>query len=397
VLFGIAAIPMLYYLGAAVTSRVEAGAAAAILTVSYHHVWFSQNARGYTALLFLALLSTFALVRWLGGGRRAWLLLYGAAVAAGCYAHLSMVLVCVSHAIACAADALLHGSRSRAAAEWRTLAAAFMGTGAFTGLLFAPMVLDVATSLAAEATSPETASESLWIAIRAAIGGLQVGFGTLWGIAAAAVVFGAGVWSFLRQRPVVALLFLLPLPVVLFSTLAMDRPVRPRFVFFAIGFVLLVTLRGAASVGAWLARFVPRTVSPNQAAAIATAVVALGAIAMSIASLPYGYRYPKQDYTGAAAFVEGAKGDADVVAAVGELAAFPMLRYLGKPWQRVDTGDQLRRLRAHDAPVWVIYTMPVYIESGQPALWRMLQDECEPMRDFEGTVAGGTISVRRCP
>ena len=33
-------------------------AAAGLLTVSYHHVWFSQNARAYTALLFFTLIAT---------------------------------------------------------------------------------------------------------------------------------------------------------------------------------------------------------------------------------------------------------------------------------------------------------------------------------------------------
>lgn len=72
-LFGVATIPLLYGLGRLVTSRVESGAAALILTVSYHHIWFSQNARGYTAVLFLVLLSTYALLRWLDERRPSFL------------------------------------------------------------------------------------------------------------------------------------------------------------------------------------------------------------------------------------------------------------------------------------------------------------------------------------
>src|SRR5919106_3235672 len=51
VLFGVLTIPIIFALGLVVTNRLEAGAAALILTVSYHHIWFSQNARGYTLLL----------------------------------------------------------------------------------------------------------------------------------------------------------------------------------------------------------------------------------------------------------------------------------------------------------------------------------------------------------
>src|SRR5262245_3001296 len=51
-LFGIGAIAMTYVFGCAVTSRSESLLTSALLTVSYFHIWFSQNARGYTGLQF---------------------------------------------------------------------------------------------------------------------------------------------------------------------------------------------------------------------------------------------------------------------------------------------------------------------------------------------------------
>jgi mannosyltransferase len=48
----------LYLLGRKLWDRRIAFAGAALLTVSYHHVWFSQNARGYSALLLFAVWST---------------------------------------------------------------------------------------------------------------------------------------------------------------------------------------------------------------------------------------------------------------------------------------------------------------------------------------------------
>jgi Dolichyl-phosphate-mannose-protein mannosyltransferase len=49
--FGIASVGALYGLAREVTDRGEALLTAALLAFSYHHVWFSQNARGYTGLL----------------------------------------------------------------------------------------------------------------------------------------------------------------------------------------------------------------------------------------------------------------------------------------------------------------------------------------------------------
>ena len=178
----------------------------------------------------------------------------------------------------------------------------------------------------------------------------------------------------------------------------LNRPIFPRFLFFAIGFVLLVTVRGASSVGTALAALTTtRPAAPQIGATIMVALIALGALVLSARSLPYGYRHPKQDYAGAVAFVERTRNDSDLVAVIGETGARPVLDYLDKPWHRVNAGSDLRLLRQHGAPVWLVYTFPAYIQSGRPDLWRTLLDECAEIGEFEGTVAGGTISVRRCP
>ena len=394
-LFGIAAIPMVYLVGVAVTNRREAGAAALILTVSYHHIWFSQNARGYTALLFCVLVSTFALIRWFDTGRRAFLLLYALLTAIGAYAHLTMVLVSLSQALACSLDWLMNGRASRARTEWKPLAGAFIGAGLLTVLCYAPMLMDVSSFFTTQTATRTEVATPRW-AILAAIRGLQVGFGTLWAIALGACVFTAGAWSYFRQKPTVAFLFLLPLPVTVLLALAMNRPIFPRFLFFATGFLLLVSVRGAAYTAGAVARFAPGTLAPQRAATAAIAVLTLAAVAVSVRSLPYGYRYPKQDYTQAVAFVEQSKGTGDPVAVIGETTATPVRRYLGRSWLQIDDVRQLRELRANDNPVWIVYTFPAYIAAGHPELWKTLQEECDEVREFEGTVAGGTISVRRC-
>ena len=63
VIFGVAGIWALYRLGMYVANRREALLAAGLVALSYHHVWFSQNARGYTGLMFFTLLSSWLLLR----------------------------------------------------------------------------------------------------------------------------------------------------------------------------------------------------------------------------------------------------------------------------------------------------------------------------------------------
>lgn len=395
-LFGVAAIPMLYVLGTAVTSRREAAAAALVLTVSYHHIWFSQNARAYTLLLFCVLVSTHALVRFLEGGRGSALVLYAVVTALGAYAHLTMVIVSVGQAVACGVGGMWWDPSGRVRREWRSLAASFVAAGGLTLLLYAPMLTAMDSFLEPAATvEASPAATSFGAALSSAMQGLRVGFGSLWGIALAAAIAVVGAYSLVRARTVVALLLLLPAPLTVCAAVALQRPIRPRFVFFAAGFALLLGLRGAAVLGRLLSAWTGRLPPAAAASAMVTAVT-VGAVVLSVGSLPYGYRLPKQDYAGAVRLVEQSRRDGEVVAMIGETTATPIGRYLGRSWERVDTHEDLQALRAGNVPVWVVYTFPSYIQTGRPLLWEMLRDQCVHIADFDGTVSGGSVSVRRC-
>jgi uncharacterized membrane protein len=65
--FGVASLAAMYFFARMVTGRIESLLATALLTFSYHHVWFSQNARGYTGLLLFTLLASGFFVRLVAG------------------------------------------------------------------------------------------------------------------------------------------------------------------------------------------------------------------------------------------------------------------------------------------------------------------------------------------
>src|SRR5262249_45426613 len=97
VIFGVACIPALYWFAARIVDRREAILAAALLAVAYHHVWFSQNARGYTGLMFWNLLGS---ALFLDGVRkksaRAWIL-YGIFGAAAIWTNLTAGFTIAAH------------------------------------------------------------------------------------------------------------------------------------------------------------------------------------------------------------------------------------------------------------------------------------------------------------
>jgi mannosyltransferase len=394
-LFGVAAIPALYLVGTTVTSRLESLLAASILTVSYHHIWFSQNARGYTLLLLCVLLATYFLLRWLAGGGTANLAAYAVVAALGAYTHLTMVFVSVTHAAVCAFDLYRRRASPTARADWRPLAAAFIGAGVLTVLFYAPMLTDVQAFFTNERGSGTEVATPIW-ALLEAIQGLKLGFGTAWAVGVGALVFGTGMWSYLRLNTTALLLFLLPVPVTFGLAVAMGRPIFPRFALFAMGFVLLVTVRGASVLGRWSAAPFAGAATARRAGAAAAAAMTFALVALSLRSLPYGYRYPKQDFAGAVAFVEQNREAADLVAVIGVTGAVPVRDYLQRSWPRVDRGSELQKLRLNGRQVWVLFTFPTYIETGQPDLWTMLHEECVEVAEFDGTVAGGSITVSRC-
>ena len=79
VAFGVATVPAVYALARVALRPREALLAALILATSYTHVFFSQNSRGYAALVFWTAVATWLLMRALAGDRgRDW---WGFAVA----------------------------------------------------------------------------------------------------------------------------------------------------------------------------------------------------------------------------------------------------------------------------------------------------------------------------
>ncbi len=97
--FGIASIWALFLVGRRLIGEKEALFACALMTVSYHHIWFSQNARGYMGLLFFTTLATWL---WLEAmDRNSWgpWMGYSVSIALGMWIHMTIVFVAATHAL----------------------------------------------------------------------------------------------------------------------------------------------------------------------------------------------------------------------------------------------------------------------------------------------------------
>lgn len=391
VLFGVATVPALWLLGRAVASRGEALAAAALLAVSYHHVWFSQNARGYTAVAFFAVVGAWLLVRGVATGSRRDFVAYGLTAALAAYTHLTMVFVSIGHAAALGLFALTRANTQERSAILRDAPLGFVVAALGTIAAYLPKAIAVVRTFFVPTfwvgvASPTWAISELfrglaqgWGAGHAAVGAAVV--------AAGALVFLAGLVGFWRDRPLFALLAILP-PFLLYGgSLATRGVLYPRFFFFSIGPMLLVAVHGLFEVGASLARVTGR---PGPGRLLPVVGVAAG-IAVSLAALPRNWRLPKQDFEGAIAWVESQAAPGDSMLSTH---VYPVNEFYGKSWGRGCSREEIDTAR-RKGPTWVLWTLPYQMRAACPEFLEVADRECPSPKVFPGSVAGGDMRVCR--
>lgn len=384
-LLGTASIWALYRLGRLVAPRREALLGAGLLAVSYHHVWFSQNARGYTGLLLFSLLGTTALLRLLGGRAGSG---YGSAVGYGCwmalaiYTHVTAVFIVAAHA---AVWLVCWWSVPAARRDWRPLLALVLA-GTLSLLLYAlvlPQFLGTVTAPTMEGT--QTAWKTpLWF-VTESLRVLQEGIpGGLVTVAVAGVVMLAGLWSYWRQSRALVGLMLLPAVLSAAAFVALSHNLWPRFFFFAAGFLVLIAFRGGFVLAE---RILPSRLSWVPVAG------GVGIAVLSLGTVPRAWQ-PKQDYAGARDYLRGHAGAGEAVVTV-DLTRFPCERYYGCGFLTANSGAELAAIEQAHPATWVLYTFPIRLAAVAPDFWQRLQTGYQQVAIFRGTVGGGDIIVMR--
>ena len=390
--FGLLSLPLVYILGVGITNRFEAYAAAALLAISYHHIWFSQNARGYTILLFCAMLATHLLLRGLKTNRRSDFVAFAIVTALAAYTHLTTVLVAVAQALVVAAHLLT--SRNGRAREWTNAAIGFALAGLLTVLLYLPLLSDVRAFFGhpSETKNVDTAGWAILETLR----GLEVGYMMGAGLVAGALVFAIGCWSYLRQSPTVLALFFAPAIAVLATAVLLQRPTFPRFFFFAAGFAVLVIMRGAVVIANWIASLIDRPSLRADLEHILPILAFTGMAVVSVLALPAGYRHPKQDYEGALNYVVAEVRPGELIANVGNGTSYPFQKYYNRAWRRFRTSAELETAERQYGTVWLLYTFERYIQALEPEMMKAIQTNCVEIKIFRGTLADGNIVLVRC-
>ncbi len=394
VFFGFASIPIVYLLGRELTSCRESLLAAFLLTFSYHHIWFSQNARGYTGLLFWTLLSTYFFLKSIRESQPRYWSGYSVSAALGVYTHLTMGFVLISHAILYFCEVSyrkskghLHKSFLKTSLLW-----GFGLTAIFVLFLFLPVLSEMIQHFFSEKSQVSSQwTNPLWT-IAEIIQGMKLGFGEMIvGVIASVIILGGGLYSYLRENPFALAIFLLPGVLGLIVMIALQHNIWPRFFFFCFGFLLLIIVRGATIFGNLTLRMLPKIVRNTiNGTNLGTGICAVF-ILFSIISIPNIYK-PKQDYMGALEYIEAHKHSNEFVVTVG-LTKFPYLNYYKMPWEAVNSVEKLESILTEGKTTWLVYTFPIYMESRLPEVWKVIQTQFVTVKSFDGTVGDGDIFV----
>jgi hypothetical protein len=318
---------------------------------------------------------------------------YALSAALGMYTHMTMGFVIAGQFLTCLG--VLYFERRKPVSGWLPpLVYGFGLAGLLTVVLHAPVLPQIMNTVGGSEKSVVTEWKSpLWTALEI-LRGLEVGFASFVAGAGALALFAAGALSYLKTRPVVLALLVLPAAIGAVVVIAIGHHLWPRFFFFALGFAILVVVRGPIAFGEWLQQRFPKTRIPFATAGVA---LSLALVLASALSVPFAYG-PKQDYEGALRFVEDNLQPGDRVVTTGLAANIYRQFYQvdrNEDWLVVDSLLSLDKARAHSGRTWLLYTFPPVLESVQPEIMDSIRRDFNLVQQFPGTVAGGTVFVIR--
>ncbi len=402
-LFGAATVPVTYWVARLALTRLASLGAALLLAVSYHHIFFSQNARGYTAFLLFSLLATGWLAKGLEEDRARTWVLYITATVFNAAALLHSGFVFAAHVIVGGMAVVLITRRGRF--PWGLLKrlATVFAVAAFLFLqlyaLVLPRVIAVMGRTYTGASSGYAGISFEFVA--ELIRGISAGFGTgvLFGALPFIALAVAGFVALVRARWELATALVLPELLLGLFLLVRGYTFSPRFFLLALPLTLLCVVAALWSLAMLVARRMKRG-EGTFAARLAVALVLILAV-VSAASLLRYYSVPKQPYRQSIEYVEASRGSDGIVIVIH--LAERGYRYYGERYG-LDEGHDYFYVRtvasldevlaAHrDRMSLLVTTFHRALRLRYPGLDSRIRRDWAIDRVFPATVGDGEIAV----
>lgn len=358
-IFGIASIAAMWALARSIAGSLPAHLTALLMALSYHHIWFSTNARGYTGL---ALFSTLGLLCFLRGidapTRRTWLA-FAACLAATTFTHLTGAFFFLTLGLVWLAVIGWRALRGRSDRALVIEPLIGFGVGGLATLvLYLPVLSGVFSTVSSvsetSAADPMKEYQSpLWTAYEAIRTGLGEAGPRVTLVGAAVLTLSLLGAVALRRRST------LYAPIVFGHILltgallsAVGMRIWPRFFFTDIAFLLLLIVLGVRLACTFSARLLP--FAPARAYFPAAIILML----LFSSGLAWrNYTAPKQDLVGAVAFVERIRQPGERVYATlhsGEI----FTGHFGQDWGTIWTDEDYAKAIAEPGPALFVVTFP---------------------------------------
>lgn len=391
-LFGLASIWVVWVLVRDAVGATYAHITAILLAVSYHHIWFSQNARGYTELMFWSMLGTLLFIRGLDRPRARIWCYYAFTLAMAVFTHLTGLFFFIAHGIVWLGW-LVHrqftGSLKQRDFIWPAFA--FVVGLVLTALLYLPVipgVIENAQSVG-ETSGVDRMVEyqnPVWTileAIRTIAGNL----GPLIG-AVALVVIALCVLGATRIRPLFWLVALTHILLTMAILLALGMRIWPRFFFVDIGMLLSLIVLGVAAFAGLAGRILPQVGERTffRLATAAMVIVSLGLAARN-------YSAPKQNIPGPQALIAQEAAAGDKIHAVGWVANV-YTEHLKTGWSNIKTGEDLNSALTSGDTHWLVVGFPARSFRAVDGLEDAVES-FELIKRFPGTLGDGAMLVYR--
>lgn len=392
-LFGVAGVITLVWIGSRIYT-VRAGLfIAALMAVSYNHIFFSQNARGYTALIFFFLWSTYLFMRIVDSERiePKTGFLYCLTIVAACYSQPFGVFIPASHfVIAIVLVALDAQNKGPMHFQLKKFIYWQVGAGVATLILYAPLIGGIKEIIETNIVSSDAAGSRFGMELLREIAeGLSAAFFGYVGLAIATLVGIIGVVIWLRKNAVS--FFAMTLPIVLQAVvfLIMGFGIHPRY--FAIA-IPIIYVAGGISLFYLLGAVVDKIISNDKTRQLVHSLILSALVIVSAYPLIRYYTVPKQDFQGALQIVEPlAKAD-DIKVGIATVGMI-MTDFYGSNYIRVDRIDELLKIESAGKKVWIVMTLERLMEIADPALVNHIREKYKLLQRLPGTIGGGSMQV----
>lgn len=394
-LFGLATIVAVWVLARDVATTSVAHVTALLLALSYHQIWFSQNARGYTELAFWSTLGLLFFLRGLRDPRPALWFGFGLTLAAATYTHLTGAFFFAALGLIWLL-ALLRGGGDRRLLWMPVLGAGF---GVLVLLLaYAPLIPSLGQTVAAvgDTSAIDVMQEyqnPVWTALEAVRTGM--GSGGVPVALVALLVLGLSViggFAAARQQPWFAPAVLLHIVLTIAVLMALGMRLWPRFFFADIGFLMLLIVLGVRSVCSFAAHLIGQDGWAQRAFAVAV----IGMVLVSSAMAARNYSAPKQNLAGAVALIADIRQPGERVYAVGPAAA-AFTGYFQTDWHTITDNAGYAAALAQPGPVLFVVAFPARVLRRVDQMQADRDRVLTELHWFPGTLGDGGVVLFRRP